>query len=305
MPTAASPIYPVRAVASTDELMGIAVAMEREAALRYDQLAAAMAERGEHELAELFRFLSEQESDHETGLGRWAEREGRAAPVPARFAWTMPEAFVDPAAAATVLTPYGALAVALANEERAFTFYAYLAALAPGEDIRRRAKALAREELAHVRQLRAMRRRALHGGRRAPRGPKPARDLAQFGQAVTATEAGAASLDEAAARIFAAAGHTDAAAVLAAQAEAARARGQRFGALPAVPEPVLMEPGAALRRCLRNAEDAAALYLATAGEAIDDALVQAAETLAAEAVARLAALCPLAETLTGAAVRSS
>lgn len=304
MPAAATPIYPVRAVASIDELMGIAVAMEREAALRYGQLADAMAERGEHELAGLFRFLSEQESDHETGLGRWAEREGRAAPVPARFAWTMPEAFVDRTAAAQVLTPYGALAVALANEERAFTFYAYLAALAPGDELRHRAEALAREELAHVRQLRAMRRRALHGGRRAPRGPKPARDLAQLGQAVTATEAMAASLDDAAARSLAAAGHAAAAAVLSAQAEAARARGRRFGVLPQVPEPVQMEPATALRRCLRNAEDAAALYLATAGEALDEALVQAAETLAAEAVARLAALCPLTETVAGRAGRS-
>lgn len=309
MPAAINPIYPVIGIASVDELMGIAVAMEHEAASRYGELAAAMDRSEEPELAALFRRLEVLERDHEAGLGRWAEREGRARPVPAQFQWRMPETFEEAAdgAGAHTLTPYGALAMAVANEERAFTFYSYLAAIAPADDIRRRAEALAREELNHVRQLRAMRRQAFHAGRPSPRAPRPPHDVRQLALMVHGLETASATLDEAAARCLADAGWGDGAAVLTRQAELARARAARHGeagqggpsaAADQARREGLLEtgrlvPAEALRLSLRNAELVAETYLATAGEATDEDVLTTAQILAAEAVERLAAVCVL------------
>ena len=57
-------------------------------------------------------------------------------------------------------SPYGALARAVANEERAFNFYCRLAASATDPQMRAYAKAFAEEELAHAALLRAQRRQA-------------------------------------------------------------------------------------------------------------------------------------------------
>lgn len=310
MPAAINPTFPVAEISSVDQLMGIAVAMEREAALRYGELCLAMERAKEPELAALFRRLAVLESEHEAGLGRWAEREGRARPQPAQFQWRLPETFEDAAdgAAAHTLTPYGALAIAVANEESAFAFYTYLAAIAPDDPIRRRAEALAREELSHVRQLRAMRRQAFHAGREAPRTPRPPRDVQQLARVVYSLETASAGLDEAAARCLAAAGWDDGAIVLSRQAELARERARRHGDAgseqPFAAEPASvssrldagrLEPAEALRLSLRNAEQVAGTYIATAGEATDEEVLSAAQLLAAEAVERLAAVSALME----------
>lgn len=309
MPAAINPTFPVVGITSVDQLMGIAVAMEREAALRYGELALAMERAKEPELVALFRRLAALESEHEAGLGRWAEREGRARPQPAQFQWRLPETFEDAAdgAAAHTLTPYGALAIAVANEERAFAFYTYLAAIAPDDPIRRRAEALAREELSHVRLLRAMRRQAFHTERASPRTPRPPRDVEQLARVVYSLETASAGLDEAAARCLAAAGWDDGAFVLSRQAELARERARRHGDAgsgpPSAAEPASggrldagrLDPAEALRLSLRNAEQVAGTYIATAGEATDEEVLSAAQILAAEAVERLAAVSALME----------
>lgn len=309
MPAAINPIFPVIGIASVDDLMGIAVAMEREAALRYAELATAMDRQQEPELAGLFRRLAALEREHEAGLGRWAEREGRARPAPAHFQWRLPETFADDAdgTAAHTLTPYGALAIAVTNEEHAFSFYAYLAAIATTDDIRRRAEALAREELNHVRQLRAMRRQAFHAERPTSRAPRPPQDAGQLAVLVSSLETAAAGLDEAAARCLEAAGWSDGAAVLAHQAERARERARRDGR-PDLDSPVnaadqggsllaegRLGPDDALRLSLRNAQQVAEVYLAAAGEATDEDVLNTAQILAAEAVERLAAVSALME----------
>lgn len=300
MPAAINPIYPVVGIASVDDLMGIAVAMEGEAALRYGELAVAMERADEPALATLFRRLAALEREHESGLGRWAEREGRGRPVPAHFQWQMPETFGTAAdgAAAHTLTPYGALAIAVSNEERAFSFYAYLAAIAESDEIRRRAEALAREELNHVRELRAMRRAAFHAAPPPPRAPRPPEDSVQLAQLVCRLEAASAVLDEAVARRLAAAGWQDGAAELGRQAALARDRARRFGQSDpgAQPEDLsALGPADALRRSLRNAEQVAETYLAAAGESTDEDVLNAAQILAGEAVARLAAVSALME----------
>lgn len=299
-----NPLYPIAAIGSVDELMAIAVGMEHEAAARYEQLARAMAERGEAELATLFSGLAELEREHETGLGRWADREGRAKPLPAAFAWRLPETFGDEAEGtrAHTLTPYRALGIAVRNEERAFTFYSYLAAMAEDPVIRLRAEALAREELDHVHQLRVLRRRAFHMGRGIPRAPRRARDEAEFASLVQGLEQSSAELDEGVAANLDANGETIAAAMLRAQAGAARLRASHFGyARPGQGSAAaegsraagLLAPGAlttpgALKLALRNAEEVVEAYMATADHASEDGLLRQAQTLAEEAMARLA-----------------
>lgn len=295
-----NPIFPVEAIDSVDELMAIAIGMEHEAAWRYDQLALAMAARGEGELATLFRQMAELEREHEGGLGRWSEREGRPPPPPASFDWRLPETFGDEAdgALAHTLTPYRALGIAVANEERAFAFYSYLAALAEDADIRLRAEALAREELDHVQQLRVLRRRAFHMDRPPPRRIRRARDTQDLAALAHGLELASAELDDAAALGL----DEPAAAMLRRQAGAARQRARRFGHAPPGPGGTaaegarvagLLAPGAltaegALKLSLRNAEEVAEAYMATAEQAVDDALMRQAQDLAEQAVARLA-----------------
>lgn len=295
-----NPIFPVESVESIDVLMAIAVGMEHEAAQRYDELARAMAVRGEPELTALFRQLAEVEREHEAGLGRWAEREGRPAPAPVSFGWRLPETFGDEAegALAHTLTPYRALSLAVANEERAFTFYSYLAALAADGDVRLRAEALAREELNHVQQLRVMRRRAFHMDRAAPRRVRRARDPDELAGLAHGLELASAEVDEAVAATL----DGPAGAMLNQQVAAARLRAKRFGyALPgpgsAAAEGAraagllaegLLTPEGALKLSLRNAEEVAEAYMATAEHAVDDELMHQAQDLAEQAVARLA-----------------
>lgn len=205
------------------------------------------------------------------------------------------------------MTPYAALAIAVTNEEHAFTFYSYLAAIADRADIRERAEALAREELNHVRQLRAMRRQAFHTERAAFRAIRPPQDARQLALTAYSLETASAGVDEAASRCLAAAGWAEGAAELVRLAEQARARARRFGESGAGrPSTVadhalrtsLLDAGRlsvaeALRLSLRDAEQVAAVYLATAGEATDESVLTSAQTLAAEAVGRLAAVCAL------------
>ncbi|MBF0334931.1 MAG: ferritin family protein [Alphaproteobacteria bacterium] len=169
-----NPAWPIEAITDQNQLMAIAIGMEREAAARYEELAGAMDQAGAREMSSLFRDLAAMERAHEAGIGRWASRDGLGAPQPAGFAWELPESFGDEAAP----SPYRALAIAVRNEERAFAFYAYLAAMAPDGETRLRAERLAGEELNHVAQLRAMRRRAFHDERRSLRPvPRSIEDL--------------------------------------------------------------------------------------------------------------------------------
>lgn len=289
-----NPIYPIEDVASVDELMAIAVGMEREAAERYEQLAAEMETRGDSELAELFHRLAALERDHESGIGRWAERQGLKHPVAATFAWRMPETFDDEDAYS--LTPYRALSIAVRNEERAFAFYTYLSAMAPDDTVRARAEALAREELNHVGQLRMLRRRAFHMERQPPRAARRARTLDELRTLAAGFAAASAQVDEAAAIVLAQAGEGEAATLvrrLAGPSGTAAAPGSNAaeGALAAG----LLEPGAlttegALRLALRDADEVTDAYMAAAEQAGDEEVMRQAQALAEQALGRAAVL---------------
>lgn len=155
-------------VESLDEVFAIADAIEHEAATRYAELAARMRGDGNPALAEVFDRLAAEERGHVGTVARWAERESGHAPDPRHLRWDLSGTFDDEgasAAAPALLTAYGALSMAVRNEERAFAFWTYVAANAPSDEIRHAAERMAREELEHVSLLRRERRRAYHAQR--------------------------------------------------------------------------------------------------------------------------------------------
>jgi len=144
------------------ELVGIAHAIEVAAIERYRWLAEEMARRGEAETAEAFRKLEAEERRHSATVDAWAAALGQAVPE-SSFDWRLPPEVAqswEEAAASALLTPYRALAIAVDNEQRAFAFYAYLAARAEDPAVAREAEALARQELEHAAVLRTWRRAA-------------------------------------------------------------------------------------------------------------------------------------------------
>ncbi len=153
-------------VATLDDLLGVAVAMESEAVRLYVRLEAEMSRQGVDDVATVFRRLVAMEQRHVGAVAAFGQEVlGHAVlPFPPGEAsvWSK---VVMPAvgeAASTVLTPYRALSIAVRTEERAFAFYSYIAAEASAPSVRRHAEALATEELQHAAQLRAERRRAYH-----------------------------------------------------------------------------------------------------------------------------------------------
>lgn len=300
-----NPVYPIASIGSLEEMMAIATGMEHEAANRYEELAARMDGR-DTELARLFRSLAEMEREHEHGIGRWAVREGLPVPEAKTFSWRMPETFGDEAG--VPLTAYEALGIAVRNEERAFTFYAYLAALSEDDEVRSRAEALAREELEHVNQLRVMRRRAFHMDRPPPRGLRRARTLAEWPALVAGLEQGSAALDRLVSDILDREGDPDCAALLRQEAEKAAARQGGFAGQPGPATPAFAGARAAglldgatltrdgaLRLSLRNAEEVADAYMATAEHASDEDLMREAQEMARHAIARAALIRTILE----------
>lgn len=168
-------------VKTVEDLFAIATAMEREAANRYGELAGRMERQGNGALAALFRRLQEEESEHEDGLGEWAGRRGIVPSPSFNFRWDMPETLTEQQFAEAggdfLATPWRVLVVAARNEERAFAFYANIAAKTSDPDVRTYAEAMAREELGHVALLRLERRRAWRNEHPAQAAGSPAKDI--------------------------------------------------------------------------------------------------------------------------------
>ncbi len=148
---------------SVPQLIAMALAMEREAAARYDELATEMVRHGNTATAELFQGLAAEEREHEASIGHWLAP-GADEPPAAKFEWCSPETTdqetEQESGGVYLMTPYRALCVAVHNEERAFTFFSLIAATAKPPDICAKAETLAKEELNHVVRLRLQRRRA-------------------------------------------------------------------------------------------------------------------------------------------------
>ncbi len=152
-------------------LVAVANAIEEEAVRRYTLLAEMMERRGELATAAAFRVMLEEERRHVIAVERWAASLGEPVPAAKAFEWWLPadlSSSWDKISASTLLTPYRAFAMAVENEQRAFSFYAYLAAHAENAQVRAEAEKLGAEELQHAAMLRRWRRQAYHRERRPP-----------------------------------------------------------------------------------------------------------------------------------------
>ncbi|MDR3439370.1 ferritin family protein [Telmatospirillum sp.] len=290
-----NPAFPLEAPCSVEELMEIAVGMEHEAALRYTQLASRMANVGETDLAATFLRLAAIEERHE----QWLTSASRGRSPPRRFSWLLPETFDEADVAGAPLSAYRILAIAVRNEERAFAFYTYLAAMTETDPVvRGRAEALAREELNHVAQLRQLRRRAYHDQQdMAVNSPPRIRDLAELRRLAWSFENRAAVLcRRLSSRLIEQGDHVGATLVGAAGDEAAvRANGLVSGlsheedvsADRTAEMPPLADTATLYVLCEREAREVLDSYLSTAETAGEEALLVAAQELAEGALARL------------------
>jgi rubrerythrin len=164
---------PPDAVRSLDELFAIAEAMEHEAATRYTQLAERMRTEGQPQIAEVFERLAADEQGHEASVSNWWARHSGKAPDPAAIRWELPETFdvetAEELASSRLINAYRVLSMAVRNEERAFTLWAYIAAAAEKPEIQAAAERMAHEELGHISLLRRARRETYHAEQRAGR----------------------------------------------------------------------------------------------------------------------------------------
>jgi rubrerythrin len=135
----------------TAELYVHAIAMEREAAERYAELAQRMDGEGNFAVAALFRLLATLEQKHLDGLGR--ESAGLRLPaLTADYTWPDSEAPETTAreAAARGITQRHALEIALQGEKRARAFFEQAARVAPDPQARGMALEMAAEEAEHA-----------------------------------------------------------------------------------------------------------------------------------------------------------
>jgi len=204
MPTGILTRPPGMAVATINEVLSIADALERAAVARYSALGACMRRVGHDDVAHVFESLAAEEQSHVEGVRRLSQAVLSAPPSAEITRWVLPEAFsAEDAGPPTLLTPYKALSIAVRGEERAFAFWAYVASNAANEQVRDQAEQMARQELVHAAKLRHARRRAFHAERSQRRGElerRSATDLFAVRHAVAQFGAEAAEFLSVAAR---------------------------------------------------------------------------------------------------------
>jgi rubrerythrin/ferredoxin len=144
-------------IATLDEFLGYAVKVEQDAAIHFDEIAAAMELCANAEVAKLFRQLA--------GFSRLhlAEAKARAAAIDANAA--IPPEYVWPDHATPErtslwagdpsLSRVDALRAALQGERRGYEFYAAVAATTKVPDIAAMAREFVKEEAEHVKVLEA------------------------------------------------------------------------------------------------------------------------------------------------------
>ncbi|WP_440997433.1 ferritin-like domain-containing protein [Arhodomonas sp. SL1] len=276
---------------NVNDLFRVAVAMEEEAARRYDDLAQRMESAGQPELATLFRELEAQEREHETGIEGWARSQGIDATERPTFQWQSPESLTEEeiaeAGGEAVMTPEGALNLAVHNEERAFSFYVRIATEAEDREVREYAERMAGEEINHVALLRLERRRAARRRMQAEQGPRAFDDEDTLRQWLDEREreqyGRLAAIAESCRRL----GLGDACAGLADEATHPQGR------VPADRDALLAE----VRDALRETEGTYETLLRTSEEAESEQLVTLAQLAAERVLERLARLSDLRATI--------
>jgi len=140
-------------IASLRDLYAVAWQIEIDAVARYEMLAAQMETHNNVELARVFRDLARAEGIHAGEIERMA---GGVEDIRAHAAtmahWSRSESpeSADLAEAHYLMTRAEALRMALAGEERAFTFYRDVAQTAADAEVKALAGRFAAEESGHV-----------------------------------------------------------------------------------------------------------------------------------------------------------
>lgn len=138
-------------ISTVGEFLAHALALEREAGERYRELADLMDAESNARVAEFFRRMAALEDEHHGRLGERCAGHAPAAIEPWDYRWRDPE---GPGAPGELverpMTAHHALAIALANEQRALDFFREVAATAQPPEVRALAAEFAAEEVAHV-----------------------------------------------------------------------------------------------------------------------------------------------------------
>ena len=139
-------------IASIDELMAYAYALESEASERYAEFADAMEAHNNREVSELFRKLARIEHRHaEQVLEEMGWVSSPTAPH-GGYKW---EGFEAPESGDVtelhyLMQPYHALQIALHNEKRAYVFFGSLVKQARSAKVKKAAQEMEQEEAGHV-----------------------------------------------------------------------------------------------------------------------------------------------------------
>ena len=136
---------------SVSEFFAQALAIEEEAAERYNLLADQMEAHNNREIAAIFRQMASIETEHRDEIARRAG-DALVAGRPASFSWTGPDGpeAVDFERLHYLMTPRQALRLARFNEERATKYYEAIAEAATDPAIAALAKDMAEDERNHV-----------------------------------------------------------------------------------------------------------------------------------------------------------
>ena len=139
-------------IASPEVLYAHAIAIEREAAERYAELAERMADLGNDEVADVFRRLAKFEAAHLKTLQSRTEGVAVPAIAPGLYAWLDADGPETPAREFVfrLLTPRSALAIALEAERRAEHFFADVRKSARDPALRALAAEMQAEEQDHI-----------------------------------------------------------------------------------------------------------------------------------------------------------
>ena len=146
---------PATGIASIDEMMAYAYALELEASERYAEFADAMDVHNNREVAELFRKLARIEHRHAEQV---LEDMGWLSPPPAPHGGFKWEGFEAPETGDVtelhyLMRPYHALQIALHNEKRAYAFFGGLVKQARNAKVKTAAEEMKEEEAEHVRLI--------------------------------------------------------------------------------------------------------------------------------------------------------
>ncbi len=139
-------------IASVEEFLAHALALETESAERYRELADTMEVHNNEAVAHLFEQLAEYGDQHAREVAERAKGLELPEIAPWGYKWTCPEG-PESACADQVhylMTPCDALKIALHNEIRGREFYAQVAAGSPDPEVRAIAGEMTAEEDEHV-----------------------------------------------------------------------------------------------------------------------------------------------------------